>query len=227
MYSEKKNQRVIEEIFHMRPLFMSKNTYGSNLWRKIREYVLLRDNEECQFCHIKPVTSKLHIHHYAYVREVPVDDVHPDLLVCLCNDCHSGWHRKNQSERFDNEEEALAYVRERFHVKEGKDIRLEFPICHKKPIELDERMYCNLERLSKKFDLDLSYLATCLLRVFFEFKNDENNIMNDGHQLINNNIDIQIQTNREFGFFIHAIKKAISYYEPRILNYICRCKQYK
>ena len=54
-----------------------------------REYVLYRDNHECQCCHGKSGDPILNIHHIV-TRKTGGNS--PDNLVTLCKTCHSGIH---------------------------------------------------------------------------------------------------------------------------------------
>lgn len=55
-----------------------------------REYVLFRDNHECQCCHGKSKDPVLNVHHIES-RQTGGDS--PDNLVTLCETCHKAYHR--------------------------------------------------------------------------------------------------------------------------------------
>lgn len=55
-----------------------------------REYVLFRDNHQCQHCHGKSKDSILNVHHIES-RKTGGDS--PDNLVTLCETCHKAYHR--------------------------------------------------------------------------------------------------------------------------------------
>ena len=55
----------------------------------VREYVLFRDNHECQRCHGKSKDSILNVHHIES-RKTGGDS--PDNLVTLCETCHKAYH---------------------------------------------------------------------------------------------------------------------------------------
>ena len=55
----------------------------------VREYVLFRDNHECQCCHGKSKDSILNVHHIES-RKTGGDS--PDNLVTLCETCHKAYH---------------------------------------------------------------------------------------------------------------------------------------
>lgn len=56
-----------------------------------REYVLFRDNHECQCCHGKSKDSILNVHHIES-RQTGGDS--PDNLVTLCETCHDAYHKR-------------------------------------------------------------------------------------------------------------------------------------
>ena len=55
----------------------------------VREYVLFRDNHECQCCYGKSKDSILNVHHIES-RKTGGDS--PDNLVTLCETCHKAYH---------------------------------------------------------------------------------------------------------------------------------------
>ena len=55
-----------------------------------REYVLARDNHQCQHCHGKSNDPVLNVHHLES-RKTGGDS--PDNLVTLCETCHKAYHR--------------------------------------------------------------------------------------------------------------------------------------
>lgn len=76
-------------------------TYGSLLfddrWKKRRIEILNRDNNSCRICGNQ---SKLQVHHrqYHFIRSIkqfkPPWDYTSDLLITLCESCHSRGHSK-------------------------------------------------------------------------------------------------------------------------------------
>lgn len=76
-------------------------TYGSLLfderWKKKRAEILLRDNHVCRVC---GESSKLQVHHrqYHFIRSIkqfkPPWDYNLELLITLCESCHSRGHSK-------------------------------------------------------------------------------------------------------------------------------------
>ena len=55
----------------------------------VREYVLFRDNHECQHCHGKSGDKVLNVHHLES-RKTGGDS--PDNLITLCESCHKAYH---------------------------------------------------------------------------------------------------------------------------------------
>ena len=56
----------------------------------VREYVLFRDNHQCQHCHGKSKDRILNVHHLES-RKTGGDS--PDNLITLCETCHKAYHR--------------------------------------------------------------------------------------------------------------------------------------
>lgn len=56
----------------------------------VREYVLFRDNHECQFCHGKSKDSILNIHH---IESRKTGGDAPNNLIALCETCHHKYHK--------------------------------------------------------------------------------------------------------------------------------------
>ena len=59
-----------------------------NFWN-VREYVLFRDNHECQHCHGKSKDNILNVHHLES-RKTGGDA--PNNLITLCETCHQKYH---------------------------------------------------------------------------------------------------------------------------------------
>lgn len=55
----------------------------------VREYVLFRDNHECQHCHGKSKDRILNVHH---IKSRKTGGNSPDNLVTLCETCHNAYH---------------------------------------------------------------------------------------------------------------------------------------
>lgn len=55
-----------------------------------REYVLARDNHQCQCCHGKSKDPVLNVHH---IESRQTGGNSPDNLVTLCETCHKAYHR--------------------------------------------------------------------------------------------------------------------------------------
>lgn len=56
----------------------------------VREYVLFRDNHECQCCHGKSKDPILNVHH---IESRKTGGDAPNNLITLCETCHTGYHR--------------------------------------------------------------------------------------------------------------------------------------
>ena len=56
----------------------------------VREYVLFRDNHECQHCHGKSKDKVLNVHH---LESCKTGGDSPDNLITLCETCHKAYHR--------------------------------------------------------------------------------------------------------------------------------------
>ena len=56
----------------------------------VREYVLFRDNHECQCCHGKSKDKVLNVHH---IESRKTGGNTPDNLVTLCETCHHKYHQ--------------------------------------------------------------------------------------------------------------------------------------
>lgn len=56
----------------------------------VREYVLFRDNHECQCCHGKSKDPVLNVHHIESRR---TGGDAPNNLITLCETCHTGYHK--------------------------------------------------------------------------------------------------------------------------------------
>lgn len=56
----------------------------------VREYVLYRDNHECQCCHRKSKDNILNVHH---IESRKTGGNAPNNLITLCETCHKAYHR--------------------------------------------------------------------------------------------------------------------------------------
>ena len=56
----------------------------------VREYVLFRDNHECQYCHGKSKDPILNVHH---IESRKAGGNAPGNLITLCETCHKAYHR--------------------------------------------------------------------------------------------------------------------------------------
>ncbi len=55
-----------------------------------REYILFRDNHQCQHCHGKSKDPVLNVHH---IESRKTGGDNPDNLITLCKTCHKAYHR--------------------------------------------------------------------------------------------------------------------------------------
>ena len=56
----------------------------------VREYVLYRDNHECQCCHGKSKDKRLNVHH---IESRKTGGNAPNNLITLCETCHKAYHK--------------------------------------------------------------------------------------------------------------------------------------
>ena len=56
----------------------------------VREYVLYRDNHECQYCHGRSKDNILNVHH---VESRKTGGNAPNNLITLCETCHKAYHK--------------------------------------------------------------------------------------------------------------------------------------
>ena len=63
-------------------------------WANVREYVLFRDNHQCQCCHGKSGDPVLNVHH---IENRMTGGNAPNNLITLCKTCHQGYHKGNIS----------------------------------------------------------------------------------------------------------------------------------
>ena len=59
-------------------------------WTHVREYVLYRDNHECQVCHGKSGCEHLHTHH---LKPKPEGTDRPENQITVCEECHRKIHQ--------------------------------------------------------------------------------------------------------------------------------------
>lgn len=70
----------------------------------VREYVLFRDNHECQHCHGKNKDRILNVHHLES-RKTGGDS--PDNLITLCETCHKAYHRSEIKLKLKRDSQSL------------------------------------------------------------------------------------------------------------------------
>lgn len=72
---------------------MDDKRYKTYKWQKLREQIILRDNNECQWCKTKGKVGKADVvHHVKDADEYPKLFHEPDNLVAVCRDCHERHH---------------------------------------------------------------------------------------------------------------------------------------
>ena len=59
-------------------------------FKNVREYILFRDNHECQYCHGKSKDNILNVHH---IESRKTGGNSPSNLITLCETCHKAYHR--------------------------------------------------------------------------------------------------------------------------------------
>ncbi len=68
----------------------------------VREYVLFRDNHECQHCHGKKKDPVLNVHH---IESRKTGGNSPSNLITLCKTCHNEYHKKIKSGKIKGPED--------------------------------------------------------------------------------------------------------------------------
>ena len=127
--------------------------YRDQRWFVLKEHVLKRDKNICRFCNC--TENQMEVHHMGYVFGKPIYDVHPDMLITLCNKCHHQWHSNNEDLEYPGEYEALLCIRDALKISPGEDIREEYP--YKKEfstkISYSVRLKSRLENLSSQINV--------------------------------------------------------------------------
>lgn len=94
----------------------------------VREYVLYRDNHQCQCCHGKSKDNVLNVHHIES-RKTGGDS--PSNLVTLCETCHKAYHKgeiKLPVKRLSSLRDATAMTVMRWKVYERLKAALDVPV---------------------------------------------------------------------------------------------------
>lgn len=75
----------------------SKNTYSEKLkdprWQKLRLEVMNNNDFHCEMCGDGEQT--LHVHHKEYFKGREVWEYHASQLACICENCHTTIHNKD------------------------------------------------------------------------------------------------------------------------------------
>ncbi|MEG0900290.1 MAG: HNH endonuclease [Oscillospiraceae bacterium] len=67
--------------------------YRTWKWKKKREYILKRDNNECQLCKLKGKFNRGNIvHHKQHLKNRPDLAMDDNNLITVCFDCHEELH---------------------------------------------------------------------------------------------------------------------------------------
>lgn len=70
--------------------------YWTQKWRKLRDYVLVRDKFLCQDClKNKKITEATEVHHIEKIRKAWHKRYDPDNCISLCGECHRKRDREN------------------------------------------------------------------------------------------------------------------------------------
>lgn len=69
---------------------MNKIKYQDPRWQKKRLEILSRDNWQCKCCGEEDRT--LHVHHLQYIKGKLLWEYPDNLLITLCEECHSNEH---------------------------------------------------------------------------------------------------------------------------------------
>ncbi len=99
--NEHKNQEV-EDIRRWRKDYdyrhkddKHKKFYKSKEWKRLREYILKRDNYMCAECiKVDKVTTCNTVHHLVEIREDFSKALDESNLVTICHDCHNKIHKR-------------------------------------------------------------------------------------------------------------------------------------
>ena len=84
------NPKNKQTLIHDRDTF-----YFSNIWKKKRKEILIRDNYECQTCKDKgkvTINTKLIVHHIKPFEFYPELKLEDDNLLTVCLTCHNKIH---------------------------------------------------------------------------------------------------------------------------------------
>jgi len=76
----------------------AKKFYQSKEWKKIRDYVMMRDKYLCQVCG-RPAEE---VHHKIHLTPKNIHDpkiAETDNLISLCRDCHFNIHREQHRQK--------------------------------------------------------------------------------------------------------------------------------
>ena len=83
------SNKIISHLKNLNLWTNAINDYGSN-WKEIREKIIIRDKNICQFCRKSYSSGELHVHHKIPFRIFLSKEIanQPENLVSLCPTCH-------------------------------------------------------------------------------------------------------------------------------------------
>ena len=67
-----------------------KEQLNSNEWKILSKRIKEKNNWECENCQCSE--RQLHVHHIKYIQGRKAWEYNDNLLMCLCDDCHSFMH---------------------------------------------------------------------------------------------------------------------------------------
>ncbi len=77
-------------------------TYAEQLkdvrWQQKKSAILTRDNFLCQYC--KEPNKTVHVHHVDYISGTMAWEYPNDMLVTLCEDCHTAESARPKCEKY-------------------------------------------------------------------------------------------------------------------------------
>jgi hypothetical protein len=119
-------------------------------WQKKRLEILQRDNFRCQKCYDE--NSTLHIHHRKYLKNIEPWDCSSNLLVTLCERCHSSEKQEMQ----DGIKTIIEALKTKFFGNEIMEIAIAFeemPFSHSSDLmtEAISFMLANEDQLLKNY----------------------------------------------------------------------------
>lgn len=142
------------------------------LWRKIREWVLAREEFRCDICRAEQTDQfPLDIHHRSYGRDVK-EGRNAEMLSALCQRCHGRVEtRLDKTKRQNLEEKDLEFVRLKtlHRTVENEGLPLSVVRSSTKVYETVETSYVGSGDLLEFYDLGwLLFKFLCQRKSFFD-----------------------------------------------------------